>query len=119
MREIKTKSKKTKQREPASNNERDKQTNMHRYFFIFPTHRLPVFPFLQVQATDADSGSYGQVRYSIVSVSGGQENLFDIDEETGQLYVVGEVERNERYIVVVQATDDPEGQEFSRYGVRF
>ena len=68
----------------------------------------------QVTATDVDSGDFGQVTYSIVAVSDGQEGKFDIDRNVGQLYVTQPVQRGERYIVTVAATDD-NGATHSRY----
>ena len=59
----------------------------------------------QVEAYDADSGEMGQVLYSIVDVSNDGVSKFDIDPESGQIYVTQDVERNTQYILTVMAQD--------------
>ena len=61
---------------------------------------------VQVQATDVDSGQSGEVSYSILSVSNGGQNKFDIDPRSGQLYVTQLVDRGESYVITVQAEDN-------------
>lgn len=59
----------------------------------------------QVQADDVDSGLFSQVQYAIQSVSNNGANNFDIDAETGQIYVTQPVDRGDRYILIIAAED--------------
>ena len=54
---------------------------------------------------DTDSGLFGEPTYSIQSVSNNAGSHFDIDSETGQIYVIQPVDRKDRYILIVKAED--------------
>ena len=60
---------------------------------------------IQVTATDADDGANGQVYYSILPVSSDVTDKFRIDSDSGQIEVTGAVERDEVYMIMVQAED--------------
>ncbi|XP_074647691.1 cadherin-99C-like [Tubulanus polymorphus] len=60
---------------------------------------------LQVAATDADTGLFGTVRYSIVSTTAANTNLFTINPTTGQIQVMGPVNRGQQYVLNVRAED--------------
>ncbi|XP_051925845.1 protocadherin gamma-A12-like isoform X7 [Hippocampus zosterae] len=62
---------------------------------------------MTVNATDADSGSNGLITYSLSKMKGSAANIFNIDENTGTIYVSGELdfERNKKYEVRVEAKD--------------
>uniref|UniRef100_A0A8C3S749 Cadherin domain-containing protein n=1 Tax=Chelydra serpentina TaxID=8475 RepID=A0A8C3S749_CHESE len=69
----------------------------------------PGTELLRLAAHDADSGSYGQVRYSISS--GDQRGLFQLHEATGTLRLAQPLDRETqaRHSLVVQASDGPGG----------
>ncbi|XP_049895890.1 protocadherin beta-1-like, partial [Epinephelus moara] len=60
-----------------------------------------------VNATDADSGSYGLITYSLSQSTGSAANIFIIDENTGTVSVSGQIdyERDRKYEVRVEAKD--------------
>ncbi|XP_078025483.1 protocadherin gamma-A3-like [Epinephelus lanceolatus] len=60
-----------------------------------------------VNATDADSGSYGLISYSLSQTTGSAANIFSIDENTGKVSVSGQIdyERDRKYEVRVEAKD--------------
>ncbi|XP_019713629.1 protocadherin gamma-A11-like, partial [Hippocampus comes] len=62
---------------------------------------------ITVNATDADSGSYGLMTYSLSKMKGSAANIFHIDENTGTIYVSGEIdfEKDRKYEVRVEAKD--------------
>ncbi|XP_077387680.1 protocadherin gamma-A12-like isoform X10 [Festucalex cinctus] len=62
---------------------------------------------ITVNATDADSGSNGLITYSLSKMKGSAANIFNIDENTGTIYVSGEIdyEKNKKYEVRVEAKD--------------
>ncbi|XP_054647611.1 protocadherin beta-16-like [Dunckerocampus dactyliophorus] len=62
---------------------------------------------ITVNATDADSGSYGLITYSLSKMKGSAANLFHIDENTGTIYVSGEIdyEKDRKFEVRVEAKD--------------
>ncbi|XP_061135048.1 protocadherin gamma-A12-like isoform X5 [Syngnathus typhle] len=62
---------------------------------------------ITVNATDADSGPYGLISYSLSKTKGSAGNIFNIDEHTGTIYVSGHVdyEKNRKYEVRVEAKD--------------
>uniref|UniRef100_A0A8C0GQM7 Cadherin domain-containing protein n=1 Tax=Chelonoidis abingdonii TaxID=106734 RepID=A0A8C0GQM7_CHEAB len=64
---------------------------------------------LRLAAHDADSGPYGQVRYSISS--GDQRRLFQLHEATGALRLAQSLDRETQALhsLVVQASDGPGG----------
>ena len=59
----------------------------------------------QVEATDTDSGTYGDITYSIVEVTNDGEEKFDIDSDTGQISIEGTVTRGDRFVLSVRASD--------------
>lgn len=60
---------------------------------------------MQVEATDADSGQFGTVRYSIQSVSNDGGKKFAIDGSTGEVFVTERVDRKESYVLTIKAED--------------
>ncbi|XP_078025755.1 protocadherin gamma-A3-like [Epinephelus lanceolatus] len=62
---------------------------------------------ITVNATDADSGSYGLITYSLSKMKGSAGNIFSIDENTGTVSVSGQIdyERDRKYEVRVEAKD--------------
>ncbi len=68
-----------------------------------PENSLYGAPICTVQATDSDEGADGVVSYELATPSG----MFDIAESTGQLYLVGEVDREltNQIMLTVRATD--------------
>lgn len=58
-----------------------------------------------VSATDADAGSNGEIRFSIVK--GNDDNAFRIDPVSGQVKVNGKIDREktDRYTLTVMASD--------------
>nr|XP_033489313.1 protocadherin gamma-A3-like [Epinephelus lanceolatus] len=60
-----------------------------------------------VNATDADSGSYGLISYSLSQTTGSAANIFSIDENTGKVSVSGQIdyEKDRKYEVRVEAKD--------------
>ena len=62
-----------------------------------------------MEATDQDTGSLGNIEYTIVSVSNNGGNKFEIDDK-GEIFVKGKVGRDEIYTIVVEARDNPRGQ---------
>ncbi|XP_069388169.1 protocadherin gamma-A11-like [Paralichthys olivaceus] len=60
-----------------------------------------------VNATDADSGSYGAVTYSLSNMKGSTADIFSIDENTGTISVSGQIdyEKYRKYEVRVEAKD--------------
>ena len=62
-------------------------------------------PVVMVLATDADSGMFGEVRYSIVS--GNIDDVFSINSSSGAILVNGSIDREtlDNYVLVVSATD--------------
>ncbi|XP_038131604.1 protocadherin gamma-A5-like isoform X21 [Cyprinodon tularosa] len=61
-----------------------------------------------VSAVDADEGSNGKVVYSITNTLDDVPSLFQIEEETGIVSLIGKLdyERTQRYNIHVQASDD-------------
>ncbi|XP_027134172.1 protocadherin gamma-A3-like [Larimichthys crocea] len=62
---------------------------------------------ITVNATDADSGSYGVISYSLSKMKGNAEDIFIIDEITGTISVSGQIdyEKDRKYEVRVEAKD--------------
>nr|XP_049610284.1 protocadherin beta-16-like [Syngnathus scovelli] len=62
---------------------------------------------ITVNATDADSGPYGLITYSLSQTKGSAAEVFHIDENTGKIYVSGQIdfEKNKKYEVRVEAKD--------------
>uniref|UniRef100_A0A3Q1FB08 Cadherin domain-containing protein n=1 Tax=Acanthochromis polyacanthus TaxID=80966 RepID=A0A3Q1FB08_9TELE len=62
---------------------------------------------ITVNAMDADSGSNGIVTYSLSKMKGSAADVFSIDEQTGAIYVSGQIDydKNKRYEVRVEAKD--------------
>ncbi|XP_044220372.1 protocadherin gamma-A11-like [Thunnus albacares] len=62
---------------------------------------------ITVNATDADSGSNGLITYSLSKMKGSAADIFSIDENTGTIYVSGQIdfEKDRKYEVRVEAKD--------------
>lgn len=62
-------------------------------------------PVAIVRATDADSGRFSQITYKLST--GGDENLFRIDHNTGELFVVStrSLLHNRQYVLNISAID--------------
>ncbi|XP_051810388.1 protocadherin gamma-A11-like [Acanthochromis polyacanthus] len=62
---------------------------------------------ITVNATDADSGSYGLITYSLSKMKGSAADIFTIDGKTGTIYVSGQIdyEKDKKYEVRVEAKD--------------
>nr|XP_061793125.1 protocadherin gamma-A3-like [Nerophis lumbriciformis] len=62
---------------------------------------------IRVNATDADSGSNGLISYSLSKMKGSEDDVFDIDENTGAIFVSGKIdyEKDRKYEVRVEAKD--------------
>ncbi|XP_061644323.1 protocadherin beta-11-like [Phyllopteryx taeniolatus] len=62
---------------------------------------------IRVNATDADSGSNGLITYSLSRMKGSAADIFQIDGNTGTIYVSGQIdyEKNKKYEVRVEAKD--------------
>uniref|UniRef100_A0A8C7Q231 Cadherin domain-containing protein n=1 Tax=Oncorhynchus mykiss TaxID=8022 RepID=A0A8C7Q231_ONCMY len=60
-----------------------------------------------VNASDADSGSYGIVMYYFSNLKENLADIFDIDETTGKISVVGQIdfEKDKKYDIRVEAKD--------------
>ncbi|XP_069052244.1 protocadherin gamma-A11-like [Lepisosteus oculatus] len=60
-----------------------------------------------VNASDADTGSNGQVTYSFSNLKGHVRETFNLDENTGVIYVVGQIdfEKAKKYEINVEAKD--------------
>ena len=64
-------------------------------------------PILTMEASDADSGGNGQVRYSLAGYKAGASQKFAIDPLTGVVRTIGDIDREEvdTYEFTVVATD--------------
>ncbi|CAB3409271.1 unnamed protein product [Caenorhabditis bovis] len=62
-------------------------------------------PIVKVVASDADSGAFGAVTYTIAQVTNGAESHFRYDADTNMLVAVGDLVPGERYQVVIDAVD--------------
>ena len=60
---------------------------------------------LTVTATDADSGQFGAITYSITSVSNNGADLFNIGPGSGLIQADGSFAGNTSYTITVQASD--------------
>uniref|UniRef100_A0A669QNF3 Cadherin domain-containing protein n=2 Tax=Phasianus colchicus TaxID=9054 RepID=A0A669QNF3_PHACC len=62
---------------------------------------------VRVSAADPDEGSYGKVRYTFTKALEGSRELFDLNPETGEIRVSGNLDFEEAksHKVVVRATD--------------
>ena len=59
-------------------------------------------------ATDIDSGSFGEVRYSIKTVTGPGNNpssKFNVDSTSGVITTAGAMLSGEDYVIIAQACD--------------
>lgn len=59
----------------------------------------------KVEATDADSGSNSEVRYSLVSVSEGGQGRFEVNAETGSVFAKQRLQRHETFLLRIEAED--------------
>ncbi|XP_052471530.1 protocadherin gamma-A11-like isoform X4 [Carassius gibelio] len=64
-------------------------------------------PLITVNATDADSGTNGQILYSFSDIKEQFKDIFNIDGNTGQITVIGDVdfEKDKRFEIRVKAKD--------------
>uniref|UniRef100_A0A672SAS4 Protocadherin gamma-C5-like n=1 Tax=Sinocyclocheilus grahami TaxID=75366 RepID=A0A672SAS4_SINGR len=64
-------------------------------------------PLITVNATDADSGTNGQLLYSFSDIKEQFKDIFNIDGNTGQIIVIGGVdfEKDKRFEIRVKAKD--------------
>ncbi|XP_030594787.1 protocadherin gamma-A5-like [Archocentrus centrarchus] len=62
---------------------------------------------IKVNATDADSGSNGLITYSLSEMKGNAADTFSIDENSGNIYVSGQIdyEKDRKYELRVEARD--------------
>ncbi|KAM9849716.1 uncharacterized protein ACBR49_007003 [Aulostomus maculatus] len=62
---------------------------------------------ITVNASDADSGSYGLITYSLSRMKGSAADIFSIDGNTGTISVSGQIdfEKNRKYELRVEAKD--------------
>ncbi|XP_062989085.1 cadherin-23-like [Elgaria multicarinata webbii] len=81
--------------------------------FSQPSYQKPVFEdvplgtvILRVRATDADSGRFAQIRYSL----GDGEGKFGINPTTGDIYILSTLDREKKdhYTLTAVARDNPE-----------
>ncbi|KAM3613345.1 uncharacterized protein V6R79_024519 [Siganus canaliculatus] len=65
------------------------------------------FTIITVNASDADSGSNGQISYSLSKMKGSAADIFSIDENTGAISVSGQIdfEKDRKYEIRVEARD--------------
>ncbi|XP_039176462.1 cadherin-23 isoform X6 [Crotalus tigris] len=81
--------------------------------FSQPSYQKPVFEdvplgtiILRIRATDADSGRFAQIQYSL----GDGEGKFGINPNTGDIYILSTLDREKRdhYTLTAIARDNPE-----------
>nr|XP_054590103.1 protocadherin gamma-A11-like [Nothobranchius furzeri] len=62
---------------------------------------------ITVNATDADTGSNGQITYSLSNMKGSAEDIFSIDKDRGDIYVSGGIdfEKLRKFELRVEAKD--------------
>ncbi|XP_009905851.2 protocadherin beta-15-like [Dryobates pubescens] len=62
---------------------------------------------IRIWATDPDEGSYGKVQYAFTQISDGSRPLFDLNPDTGEIRVAGNVDFEEmkKHEMMVRATD--------------
>ncbi|XP_027864308.1 protocadherin gamma-A2-like isoform X36 [Xiphophorus couchianus] len=61
-----------------------------------------------VTASDADQGSNGKITYSITSTQSNVRKIFEINEENGEVSLIGNIdfEKNKLFEIIIGATDD-------------
>ncbi|XP_051790253.1 protocadherin gamma-A11-like [Erpetoichthys calabaricus] len=62
---------------------------------------------IKVNATDADKGINGQIKYFFTHISNNAKDLYKLNEETGEIRVTAQIdyEKNKMYEMTVQAKD--------------
>ncbi|XP_064017495.1 protocadherin beta-16-like [Pogoniulus pusillus] len=77
------------------------------YEVRLPENSPPGQLVARVLATDPDEGSYGKVRYTFTQLSKGSAQLFDLNPDTGEVLVVGNLdfEDTKNHKMVIKATD--------------
>ncbi|XP_058268039.1 protocadherin gamma-A10-like isoform X30 [Hemibagrus wyckioides] len=62
---------------------------------------------ITVNATDADTGSNGQIRYTFSNLKGNMGDVFSLDENSGMLSVIGiiDFEKNKMFEIGIEAED--------------
>ncbi|XP_030648034.1 protocadherin beta-6-like [Chanos chanos] len=70
-------------------------------------HSTPGTSIVKVQATDQDKGANGQITYYISHLSDSTKDLFQIDEISGEMRLIGQLdhEKANSYEVEIQAED--------------
>ncbi|XP_035391380.1 protocadherin beta-11-like isoform X4 [Electrophorus electricus] len=71
---------------------------------------------ITVNATDADIGSYGQIRYTFSNLKGNMGDVFSLDENSGIVSVIGVIdfEKNKVFEIGVEAEDQGGLADFSK-----
>ena len=89
------------------------------YAYSVPEHSVVSTPVGMVRATDADSGSNGDVRYSISG--GNSQGAFSIDNKMGAITIYGDIDREqvEGFELTIRARDrgSPRLSSFARVNV--
>ncbi|XP_054024612.1 protocadherin beta-15-like [Dryobates pubescens] len=77
------------------------------YEVPLPENSPPGQVVVRVVATDTDDGSYGKVQYAFTQVSRGSGELFDLNPNTGEIQVSGNLDFEEmkKHEMVVKASD--------------
>ncbi|XP_068021727.1 protocadherin beta-15-like [Melanerpes formicivorus] len=77
------------------------------YEVRLPENSPPGQVVVRVAATDPDDGSYGKVQYAFTKVSRGSGELFDLNPDTGEIRVAGNLDFEEmkKHEMVVKASD--------------
>ena len=52
--------------------------------------------YLQVEATDSDSGNFGSIVYSMANIDDMEDGFFNLDRSTGALIVARMLDREEK-----------------------
>ncbi|XP_054244973.1 protocadherin beta-15-like [Indicator indicator] len=62
---------------------------------------------VRVTATDPDEGSNGKVQYALTEMSDGKQHLFEVNADTGEIRVAGNLdfEETKKYEMMVRASD--------------
>ncbi|KAM8732246.1 protocadherin beta-15-like [Acanthopagrus schlegelii] len=77
------------------------------YTATLPENSPMKTPVITVRASDADEGVNGEVTYEFSSISDKLQNLFSLDDKTGEISVSGDIDYEEgsKYEVFVEAKD--------------
>ncbi|XP_054647717.1 protocadherin gamma-A12-like [Dunckerocampus dactyliophorus] len=88
-------------------NDNEPKFNQSTYKATVMENTMKGTSIITVNATDADSGSNGLITYSLSKMKGSAADLFNIDENTGTIYVSGQIdyEKDKKFEVRVEAKD--------------